>query len=224
MVSDPAKGTDSLLKALAIGGMLGTLLFLPVAFIIGETRSGYSHLSQGISALSESGAFDPWAQATNFLVVGTLVLGLAFGLHRGIGRGRGSIVGPVLIAAFGLLAFISNGIFPADPVGAPETPVGTVHSLTAGLGFISVITALFVLPRRLEKHERWSAISSLSPWFGVVTIVSMVTYLAAQERAIPILHPWTGLLQRLMAGAVLLWLFLLSLNLYRTSTADKPAS
>lgn len=206
-------------RALAIGGMAGTLLFLPVAFILGEARDGYSHLFQGISALSESGAPDAWAQTANFVVVGLLIAGLSIGLHKGIGERRGSIVGPALIGAFGLLALVMNGIFPADPVGAPETTVGTVHSTTAGFGFIFVIASMFILPRRLKGQDQWGAIASISPVFGVVTIVSMVTYLVAQESPLSILHPWTGLLQRLMAGAVFLWLFLLSVTLYRTAAA-----
>jgi hypothetical protein len=201
---------------LALGGLAGTALFIPIAFVIGETRDGYSHAAQGISALSEAGAPQAWAQSANFILVGLLVTGLAIGLHQGLGEGRGSALGPVLIAAFGLGALVLNGIFPADPVGAAETRVGTIHSRAAGLGFVAVIASMFVLPRRLVDHRQWKGLASLSRWFGVASILFVVTYLMAQEGAIPAWHPWTGLLQRAMGATVMLWLFLLALRLHQT--------
>lgn len=201
---------------LALGGIAGTALFIPIAFLIGETRDGYSHVAQGISALSEAGAPQAWAQTTNFILVGLLLTGLAIGLHWGIGEGRGSVLGPALIAAFGLVALVLNGVFPADPVGAADTRVGTIHSRTAGLGFVAVITSMFVLPGRLVDHREWEDLASWSRWFGVASILLMVTYLMAQEGAIPAWHPWTGLLQRAMGATVMLWLFLLALRLYQT--------
>lgn len=211
-----SKTTSKFNKWLAIGGLVGTSLFIPIAFLIGETRDGYSHLSQGISALSATGAPDAWAQTANFLIVGLLLMGLAVGLRRGMSEIRASFLASTLIAVFGLVV-IMNGVFPADPVGAPETLVGTVHSLSAGLGFLAVIAAMFVLSSRFVEHEEWQNLSSLSRWFGIATIFLMVSYLMAQEGAVQAWHPWTGLLQRGMVAAVMVWLFLLALRLFQTS-------
>lgn len=207
---------SNLNRWLAIGGMTGTFLFIPIAFLIGEMREDYSHLSQGISALSETGATDAWAQTANFVIVGMLLIGLAVGLQRGISEIRASFLGSTLIAAFGL-AVIMNGVFPSDPVGAQDTLTGTVHSLSAGLGFLAVIAAMFVLSRPFLEHEEWQNLSSLSRWFGIATIFLMVSYLMAQEGAVPAWHPWIGLLQRGMVAAVMAWLFLLALRLFQTS-------
>ena len=211
------KVLSRLTKWLAIGGMAGSLLFIPIAFLIGEMRDGYSHIAQGISALSEAGVPDAWAQAGNFIIVGVLLIGLAVGLQRGIGAGNGSVLGPALIGTFGLLALVLNGVFPADPVGAPETSIGTAHSLTAGLGFIAVIVSMFILPGEFREHVDWQNLAALSRWFGLVSIVLMVSYLFAQEGVVQAWQPWTGLLQRGMGAVVLLWLFLLAQRLYRTS-------
>ncbi len=206
---------------LALGGILGSILFIPVAFLIGESREGYSHLSQGISVLSESGAPHAWAQTGNFIVTGLLIVGLSVGLHRGIGRGSGSIVGPILISAFGTLALILNAIFPADPIGVPETISGTIHSLGAGIGFLSVIAAMFILPRRLKEHKDWRMLRKMSPVFGIASSVLMLSYLFAQEGVVQVWHPWTGLLQRAMGGTVMLWLFLLALQLLKSSRSGE---
>jgi len=92
--------------------MLGTVVFFALIFIIGATRDGYSLLTDEISQLSASGVPGAWAQTTNFIVFGLIVIGLAVGLHRGITDGHGSIIGPVLIGAFGLLAAFAMGCFP----------------------------------------------------------------------------------------------------------------
>lgn len=222
-VAEQMEGSITLNRWLAVGGMVASL-FVPVAFLIGETRDGYSHASQGISALSESGAPAAWAQTANFMILGLLVIGLAVGLQRGINDGEGSVLGPALIAVFGLIAGIGNGIFPADPVDAPETTVGTLHSLGAGLGFVAVIVAMFVLPRRLRQEQEWANLAGVSRWMGVVASVLMVVYLLAHEGAVEAWQPWEGLLQRVFGATVLLWLFLLALRLYRTSQPEHQAS
>lgn len=204
-------------KWLAVGGMAGSSLFIPIAFVIGEMREGYSHLSQGISVLSEAGAPAAWAQTSNFIVVGVLLIGLAIGLQKGIAKGRGPWLGPSLIATFGLLALIANGVFPADPVGASESVVGTVHSLTAGLGFVAVIVAMFLMAKRFRKQVEWKHLASPSKWLGLASIILMVSYLMAEEGVFEGWQPWTGLLQRGMGGVVMAWLFIVANRLYQTS-------
>jgi len=214
--AEDLKAGSRLNRRLALGGMVGTLLFLPVVFLIGETTDGYSHLAHRISALSQTGAPEPWAQTINFMVVGILVIGLAVGLRREMSEGRASRLGPALIAAFGL-AMLLNGVFPADPLDEPDTLAGTLHSATAGLGFLGVIAAMFLLSRRFVEDAEWQQLASLSRLFGVATIVLMVSYLLAQEGAVEAWNPWTGLLQRGMAAVVMAWLFLLALRLFQTS-------
>ena len=214
--AEDLKAGSRLNRRLALGGMVGTLLFLPVVFLIGETTDGYSHLAHRISALSQTGAPEPWAQTINFMVVGILVIGLAVGLRREMSEGRASRLGPALIAAFGL-AMLLNGVFPADPLDGPDTLAGTLHSATAGLGFLGVIAAMFLLSRRFVEDAEWQQLASLSRLFGVATIVLMVSYLLAQEGAVEAWNPWTGLLQRGMAAVVMAWLFLLALRLFQTS-------
>ncbi len=218
---DDAEG-DRLARSLAIGGMFGTVLFFALIFIIGATRDGYSFLRDEISQLSASGAPAAWAQATNFIVFGLIVIGLAFGLHRGITDGRGSLLGPILIGAFGLLAAFGNGIFPTDQYGAAETTVGTLHSLTAGFGFIAVIVAMFVLPKRLRQDDDWSDLVRWSPWIGIAATILMLLYLFASETE-GFLDGHVGLVQRIFAATVLTWLFVLALRLSQVSNREARA-
>ena len=213
---------DRLVRLLAMGGMFGTVLFFALIFIIGATRDGYSFVTDEISQLSASGVPAAWAQATNFIVFGLIVIGLAFGLHLGITGGNGSITGPILIGAFGLLATIGNGIFPTDQYGAPETTVGTLHSLTAGFGFIAVIVAMFVLPRRLRQDDSWSDLVGWSPWMGIAATILMLLFLFASETD-GFLDGQVGLVQRIFAATVLTWLFVLALRLFQVSNPQARA-
>lgn len=216
MVADSAILTGRFARWSAVVGMAATVLFLPVTFVIGAIREDYDPVSQHISALAETGAPHAWAQTTNFVLFGLAVLVLALGLHSGISGGRGSILGPLLIATFGLLAGIGNGLFPADPVGAPETTVGTLHELTAAIGFSSLIVSMFVLARRLRHDGSWQALATPSKWTGVLAALLMLLFLLAAEVE-GFLDGYSGLVQRIFAVTVLAWLFALSLRLYRTS-------
>ncbi len=207
---------DRLVRLLAMGGMFGTVLIFALIFIIGATRDGYSLLTDEISQLSASGVPAAWAQATNFIVFGLIVIGLALGLHLGITGGHGSIKGPILIGAFGLLATIGNGILPTDQYRAPETTVGNLHSLTAGFGFIAVIVAMFVLPRRLRQDDNWSDLVGWSPWMGIAATILMLLFLFASETE-GFLDGQVGLVQRIFAATVLTWLFVLALRLFQVS-------
>lgn len=211
-------GGDRVVSLFALGGMVGTVLFFAFTFIIGATRHGYSFLTDEISQLSASGVPASWAQTINFIALGLILMGLAFGLHRGIADGQRSKVGPVLIGTFGLLAAVAAGAFPTDQYGAPETTTGTLHSLTAGIGFIALIVAMFVLPKRLRRTDAWSNLAGLSRWMGGVASILMLLYLFASETE-GFLDDYVGLVQRIFAATVLTWLFLVALRLYQTSTA-----
>ena len=213
---------DRLVRLLALGGMFGSVLFFAFIFIIGATRDDYSFVIDEISQLSASGVPAAWAQATNFVVFGLILIGLAFALHRGITGGHGSIVGPILIGAFGLLATIGNGVFPTDQYGAPETTVGNLHSLSAGFGFIAVIVAMFVLPRRLRQDDDWSDLVGWSRWTGIAATILMLVYLFASETE-GFLDSHVGLVQRIFAAAVLAWLFVLALRLFQVSGTETGA-
>jgi hypothetical protein len=51
-----------------------------------------------------------WLQIANFCVSGVLAIFFAWGLHQALKSGRGSLVGPRLIAAYGL-GLIVSGVF-----------------------------------------------------------------------------------------------------------------
>lgn len=212
--------TNKWVRWSAVGAMVGTVVFFLLILVIGATRSAYSALSDEISQLGAAGVPGAWMQSINFIVFGLLVMAFAWGLDNGIGGSR-SRLGPVLIGAFGLLAAVGNGVFPTDRYGAPETTVGSLHSLTAGLGFTALIVAMFVLPRRMRGDGEWADLAGLSRWMGVGSAALMLSYLVVSENE-GLLDGQVGLVQRVFAVTVLTWLSILALRLYRVPTTRTP--
>ncbi len=97
-----------------------------------------------------------------------------------------------------------------------------LHSLTAGFGFIAVIVAMFVLPRRLRQDDNWSDLVGWSPWMGIAATILMLLFLFASETD-GFLDGQVGLVQRIFAATVLTWLFVLALRLFQVSNPQARA-
>jgi len=130
----PRSQPDKATSLVATCGIIGPILFTVVLAILGLFRHGYSHVSQLMSELGEVGAPNALVMNTAGLtLLGLLMVAFAFGLHRGISEGKGSKVGPALIAASGT-ALAMTGIFPCDPGCVGVTPTGRIHSIAATIG------------------------------------------------------------------------------------------
>ena len=131
------RNNDTLLRILALCGIVGPIIFAVLVTVSGFLYDGYSHSSQAISELAGSDAESPLLQTINFFIIGSAVMALAVGLHRGIGGGRGSVIGPALIFVFGASSGI--GIFPCDSGCDGATGLGFMHNLTGLIGFVAAI-------------------------------------------------------------------------------------
>src|SRR2546430_15111110 len=125
-------------RFLLTAGALAGPLFVGTFLVAGATRAHYNPLRHPVSSL-ELGNHG-WVQHANFAVAGLLTLLLAAGLRRGLGRGRPSTRGPLLVGIWGL-GLIAAGIFPTDPASrdpgratraAPPAPGprGLAHGLS----------------------------------------------------------------------------------------------
>jgi hypothetical protein len=198
-------------------GAVGAFGFVIVALAAGAVRPQYSPLYHHISALSlgEGG----WIQLTNFIMTGVLMLFYALGLRRALVSGRGSVWGPILIAAFGL-GLIAAGIFvqdaafgypPGAPAGIPEahTIHGTLHNVASLVVFGSLPAACFVFFRRFltSQNRGWAA-------YSLLTGLAVPAFIVASSVALFSDGP-AGLFQRLSVTAGWLWVGLLAILMIR---------
>jgi len=197
-------------KILAICGIIAPIIFAIIVIIAGLLRPDYSHLTNFVSELGAVGAPNAIMQRINFVLVGILIVAFTFGLHRGIGEGKGSIIGPLLIAIFGLSAVVS-GIFSTDPI-QPGSFSDTMHSMSSAIGSTAAIIAFFIIPIRLEQDILWRRYRYLSIVIAVVAIVVSVvgTGLLGVLGA-------PGLAQRLFMAVLFLWIEVMAIRLFQIS-------
>ena len=145
---------DNLLKFLALCGVAAPIVFGILATVARFTYQGYSHGTQAVSELGGVEAQYPLLQNANFFVIGVLFIAFAFGLYRGLGGGRGSTLGPVLVSIFGVSAGTGNAFLPCDPGCEFQSLTGTMHNLTGLGGFIAAIAGIFVISARIRGDSR----------------------------------------------------------------------
>lgn len=203
---------ENSLRLFASLGIVAPIIFVTTIIVLGTIRPGYSHLSQAISELGEAGSPNAIIQDVNFIVLGFLMFVLAIGLHRGIGSGTGSKIGPALLAIFAILVGV-NGVFPCDPGCEFITFIGITHNVTGLAAFSSFIAAALILPKRFGPDSSWQGFRTYSRVSGILALFFLVTWIMSKG-AIPDL---SGLFQRVMVGVFLLWIEVMSIRLFQIS-------
>ena len=195
-------------------GVCGILsgLLITVAYGIGALlRPGYSSVSQAISELIESGAPNKLLLDAILLGFHGLVIPFAYGLHRGIGGGNGSRIGPYLLAAAGVLGVVLTLFFPCDPGCKAVTLRGTLHILIAiPMGFL-ILFAILAFSRRLKHAEGWAGYSTYSLVTFAAGVLLAVTTVTLAETSL------VGLLERLLTVSYQQWYVVMGIALIRRS-------
>jgi len=194
-------------RLFALSGVIGPILFTGVVIIVGLLRPGYSHVSQTISELGEVGAPYATIQDANFVVFGLLVIAFAYGLHKGIGDGKGSKIGPILVAMFGGFPGLGSAIFPLP---------SPLHLPVGATGFFTIMIAPLMISRRLKQDSRWQGYRLYSLATGVTAVILFLVLLTGQG------GPWSGALQRIFLAPLFIWIEVMAIHLLRLSNQPYP--
>jgi hypothetical protein len=141
-------------------GVLAGPFYVAVSLAQAVTRPGFD-LTRHEWSLLANGA-GGWIQVVNLLLTGLMVVAAAVGYRRTMPTGRAARWAPRLLAMYGF-ALVAAGAFRADPmngfpVGTPDgrptdpTVHGTLHLVCAGIGFLALVAAMWLLASRL-RHE-----------------------------------------------------------------------
>jgi hypothetical membrane protein len=186
--------TGSTTRLLALGGVIGPVIFVAACTIAGFLRSGYSPLRQAISDLGVGSL--SWLLNVSLIVMGLLLIACSAAILRTLGPALGD---PWLWVCSGLLAlpglgFAWAGIFTEAPatvtlhwvVGMPLIAIGSVA------GFL--ITGI-----RLRRLDSWRGIGTYSIAAGL-TSLALITIMFAT---------WTlgigGLTERVFFLEIMAW-------------------
>ncbi len=202
---------DNTQRLLSICGIIAPILYTIVVITLGLLRPGYNHVTQFMSELGETGGSNAIIMNTaGFALLGILMIAFAFGLHRGISEGKGSKIGPALIAISGV-AVVGAGIFPCDPGCVNESFTGMMHSVSATIPGVGMALAPFFIAERFKNDRRWESYRLYTMATGVVTAFLGLGLLFVT------IEGWMGALQRISMGVPLLWIEIMAIRLLRLS-------
>lgn len=208
----PARVTRSLLGY----GVLAGPLYTASVVIQGLTRPGFD-LTRDDTSLLSNGSLG-WIQILTFALTGAMVIAFAAGLGRALGEGRASRWAARLVGLYGL-GLIGAAVFVADPMEGfpPGTPPGrpvvatwhgTMHIVAAGIGFLGLIAACFVMARHFHSSGRrgWELLSWVT---GLAFLAGFLGLASGSESRLALLAFWAALL------LVWTWIGAVAVDLYR---------
>jgi hypothetical protein len=185
-------------RLLLICGLIAGPFYIVVGLIQALTRPGFDILHDDLSLLANGDL--GWIQVTNLVLTGLLVGAFAVGMRRTLSTGPGRIWGPVLLGVYGI-GLIGAGFFTADPAFGfpPGTPAdahtiswhGLLHIITAGIGFLALIAACFVLARRFASRRQrgWAAYSLAT---GVIFFAAFAGVATGSGQSWSVIGFWIG--------------------------------
>ena len=185
-------------RALLICGLIAGPLYIVVGLIQALTRPGFDLMRHDLSLLANGDL--GWIQSTNLVLTGLLVAAFAVGMRQALPAGPGRTWGPILLGVYGV-GLIGAGFFTADPAFGfpPGTPAdahaiswqGLLHIITAGIGFLALIAACFVLARCFASRRQrgWAAYSFAT---GVIFFAAFVGVATGSGQPWSVIGFWIG--------------------------------
>ena len=205
-----AEPSPATLRALALCGLAAPVVFT-VAWIAGTlAQDGYSARREDVSALAAQTADAAWIVITGLVLTGALTAAFAPALHVAVCGGRGSRIGPVLVALAGLgvmgLGLLRNDCSTLTSACKARVETGDVswqhvaHDALSIPVFALAVIAPIVMAPRFRADPKWASFAS---WSLVTAAALTLLFLLAGIEAIP---GWGGLVQRVAVSLAFLWL------------------
>ena len=204
-------------RSAILGGAAGVAMpvsFTLLGFLQTTLTPNYSMIAQPVSAL----AIEPlgWIQNLNFVLAGLLYSVFALGLRDSLGSKPA--IGPWfhVLAGAGLVIL---GIFPWTRVnGEPTEPIG--HTIGSFLAFLPAAIGFILTARAMSKNPAWRSYAPLGTVTGILMIVIFFAFGALAEARDTPLHPWEGIIQRVLGNLWLACTFILGLRLMRLARVE----
>ena len=198
----------NLQQLIALGGMIGPILYTSIWILGGFLQPEYSHIRDDVSSLMAKGApnkrlFDSM-QITNII----FVLIFFVNLHWAIDGGQGSIIGPVCFLLTNLINIPVVLFYPLDEGGNIESSTAQMHVKLVMIMAVFGALGMLAMWYRLSNTEGWI-------WFGTYSWITFIItaifgFIAAKTIGTNIM----GLTERLVVTANVQYIFVLALNVF----------
>jgi Protein of unknown function (DUF998) len=194
------QGEEALMARFAFVFAALTLVFVALFTILGALGfPGYSHTAQFMSELGARGApQEMLIRFAGFLPAGVLMILFVIVAFASLSRSALTTAGLIGMAVYAI-GYIVAAFFPCDPGCRPAQPSAsqTIHNFFGLIGYVLAPLTLAALGWSARqwpggKYLSWSAyIAAMLALFGMMTLSPK--------------SPYVGLSQRLIEGAVLIW-------------------
>ena len=179
---------------LVIAGVIAPVWFITLVIAQGLLQPDYSHIAMPVSALAAWPL--GWVQNVNFFVTGALMAAFAIGLHHAIRPTRLGFVGVALLL-LNTVGFWTAALFPW--INVNDVPTETPgHVVGAVLTFVGSATGYAAISRRMTSDPQWRDLSAYVLWTGILILLLFILLGAFAIAEGAPLHPWAGLLQRVV--------------------------
>lgn len=195
--------------------------FVFAAFVIGAwlVTPDYSHIKDAVSQLGAQGRPHSEVMNAGFGVYGLLIIGLAQGMRRRLGRVPGAQAAWLLLTLYGI-AVLFSGIFQDGPRGVRATAnlEDVLHSVFAQLSFFALVLGMLSTARATCHDSSWRGFVVMT--LAVVVLDLCLGLLFMME----FLQGIEGALQRASMAVSLIWIEATALRLLRASPAPLVAA
>lgn len=204
-----------LLKYLALGGIIGPILFSIVATIGVFLYPNYSLISTSISEMETRGAAHKTLVDSIVVPWEIAAIPFAIALHKGI-KNRGKLidkVGPISIILAAIVNLILTLFFPLDPeiaTGNTSTPGTTMHITLVSITVPLTLLGPLAFWRRLKHDKEWRGYDK----YSLVTFAAMLAM--GIGNAFVIGGSYAGIVERLTLAIAMQWNLVMAVKLIRT--------
>jgi hypothetical protein len=199
-------------QLIALGGMIGPILYTLIWILGGILQPDYSHIRDDVSSLMAVGA--PNKRLFDIMQLTNIILVIIFftSLHWVINGGQGSIIGPACFVLTNLINIPVVLFYPLDEGGGIESPTAQMHVKLVMIMALFGATGMLAMWHRLSNTEGWA-------WFGTYSLITFVfTAVTGVIASKTVGTKIMGLTERLVVTANVQYIFVLALNVFITST------
>ena len=202
------------MRFLALGGLAGPILFISLIIICGALRPGYSHVTQFISELGETGGSHAGIMNhLGFIPTGLLFSAFGIALAYRFPRTSLSLAAAILMVVYGI-GIAGAGVYSCDP-GCPSQHLsfdGMMHRVVSISALLAGILGIALWARCFRSLAAWRSLSRYSAVSSGMALVFLLL-VGATERS----RVFTGVWQRLSMVTLDLWCAIVGLRVFRSA-------
>ena len=201
-----------LYRILSFCGIIAPPTIIIIIITAGLLTSGYNHLTDTISSLSDQGSESPELMTAGFIIYGVLIIGFSYALYLRLRHGIKAYIAWFTLTLYGICMILAS-VFQDSP-SANNTALNTegiLHNAAIITSCFSILIGVWMFAGSVYKRPSWFGFT----WFTIAAsfmgLVLSIIFIVQSH------VPVSGLLQRFFYCVLLIWIEMVSIRLFRLS-------